>query len=1151
MGMLAGPPLATHFYNQDPGKALWICVAIFTVAAFLGSQCVFPKESLRTFRTSLQGLLADSVCLFRKYGLYLVSSPLLWGVSGAVSLAAVAFAERMNLGTNVQCTFLYLYLSAGIMAGNVIAPVFKVWRYLLSLLAAGLMAFMTAGLPFFVNWAEPVMTADRLGENFYIFTGVGLILMIIGFLFGLITNYIDSEYLQKVGDDKLEGTGAALQSAFISVFSFMVGSLFGYLLYRGLLSAESQFIWQALLVALLVLPLLMLAVREKGFDEPLRVLLPPFLRLVLSLRYRVKLGNIDYLKEEGGVLFLANHPAEIDPAILTVWLFRRFRPRPMVLETFYRDPVVGPFIRLAGALPVPDSDEGMNDFRMRRVSAAVQGVKQALQNGDSVLLYPAGMLMRDGATKIGGASAVHSILQGERKFRVVLVKTSGLWGSSFSTALTSGRTPDLIKVMSAGLKTLLANLLFFTPRREVNVSFTSAPADFPFNGSRTELNKWLEAWFNRDGKEELKQVSLRFYARKFPPVEDAAQGVEKVDVSAVPAEIKERVCQELGRLASCDPAEIAPETVLGDELGLDSLERGEILSWLAENYAAFDVEAVELKTAGDVMKVAHRGGGSSRLQFRPAPDGWAEDMSKRPAPLVLPGSSVPELFLLSCDRLGNAVAIADESSGVLSWGRLKIAVILLAEYFRRELQREEKVGVLLPSSAGAAIVSMALLLAGKIPVMVNWTLGAKNLEHVEELSGIRVVLSSERFLDKLETVVLGNLENKLLLLEDVRANIGFLDKMRAFLLAKRSAKSLCRRFSLEGIKADDTCVLLFTSGSETVPKGVPLSHANIIANIRDSLTVFAPGATDILYGFLPPFHSFGFTITTMLPLLSGLKTVYHPNPTEYRKLAAGVQSYGVTVLCGTPTFFSGILKAANQAQLQTVRTMIAGAERAPDELFAALSALNPQAVMLEGYGITECSPVVCLNPPGAERSGVGLPLPGVHLLIVDPDSGVELPDGQRGLVLVKGKNVFNGYLGKDAPNPFLEKDGEKWYNTGDLGFLEKGTLILAGRLKRFVKKGGEMISLPALEQALSAKWSPAEEGPLVAVEALEMADGTVKICFFTAVDAALEEANNCLKNAGFSNVARLNERQKLDKIPLLGSGKTDYRALKELMRSRK
>ena len=261
-------------------------------------------------------------------------------------------------------------------------------------------------------------------------------------------------------------------------------------------------------------------------------------------------------------------------------------------------------------------------------------------------------------------------------------------------------------------------------------------------------------------------------------------------------------------------------------------------------------------------------------------------------------------------------------------------------------------------------------------------------------------------------------------------------------------------------------------------------------------------------------------------------------------------------MAGAPFFLKGITQTATPEQLQTLRLLVLGAERVPESLWNTLRQFEDIEV-LEGYGITECSPIVTITPPGKPRCGVGQPLPGVSLCVVHHETHEILPQGTQGVILIKGPNVFGGYLqsrftGKLA-SPFIKIQGERWYVSGDLGYLDaEGNLFLSGRLKRFVKIGGEMISLGAvehtfLEAAQEKKWPLPEEGQALAVSAVEPAENKTKLFLFTSFPLSLDDANQTLREAGYSNLVRISGVIQVHEIPLLGTGKVNYRELEAQM----
>ena len=272
---------------------------------------------------------------------------------------------------------------------------------------------------------------------------------------------------------------------------------------------------------------------------------------------------------------------------------------------------------------------------------------------------------------------------------------------------------------------------------------------------------------------------------------------------------------------------------------------------------------------------------------------WPEDKG-RPVPGTAPGNTLQEVFLNCVDRFPSGIACVDELSGALTYRKLKIAALILAEKFH-ELPGN-RIGVMLPSSTAAYLTILAVLLAGKVPVMINWTAGVKAIDHGADLTEIQAVITSEKFLDRLETDELGKIEQMLVFLEDIKKTISLRDKLHSLFYSYMSAKKLMKELGHSSIDPTEPAVVLFTSGTENLPKGVPLSHSNLLSNHRScyqSISIIEP--SDILYGVLPPFHSFGFSITGLLPLLSGLKVCFAPNPNDSHGMARNVAQWHPTL----------------------------------------------------------------------------------------------------------------------------------------------------------------------------------------------------------------------------------------------------------------
>ena len=883
---------------------------------------------------------------------------------------------------------------------------------------------------------------------------------------------------------------------------------------------------------------------------------------VLKLRYHIEVKGLDRVIEEskkrsGGTLFISSHPAMTDPILTFVLLWKNFQPRPIATEYVYEMPVVHQLMKWIRGVPVPNFKTTGNALKKQRGERTFRRIHQGLQRGDNFVINPAGRLKLTNYEAMGGASWAHRLISEIPDVNVVLVKHVGLWGSSYSRAIT-GRSPQLWSATFAALKMVLKNGIFFSPKRRVVVEFFTPDEKFPRKTSRMEFNRYLEKWLNVQSEgaagEPLALVSTSRWRNEFPEIAEVFQQEEgKIELERIPLNVREAILKELARMTKLPRRAITPEKQLGRDLGLDSLDAAELIVFLDDQFSIGGVRTQDLTSVGQLMAVA---AGQIDLQATQEAEqdeiasGWNEKGS-RPPVLAPEGRSIQEAFLKVCDRMRHAVACADKTSGSLTYRQMKMRVLLLA-YEMRHLPGE-RVGILLPASVAVSVAILACQLAGKTPVMINWTAGSRHLESCVAQAGIHVIISSRKFIDEVEGIELKPIAPLLYMLEDLRERLSLRRKLKAFVESYRSADVLLDEWNGWNVEESDPAVVLFTSGTESHPKGVPLSHRNILSNIRACFAVLPLLAKDVLYGILPPFHSFGFTITGLLPLLVGLKVVYFPNPTDGIRLARGIHMWGITLICSAPTFIRGILHAASAEQLQTIRLFIAGAEKTPRDLFDEVAQLGPGKQLIEGYGITECSPVLACARPGKPQNGVGQPLPSVEVKILDLETNQVLPLEQEGLIAVRGPNVFSGYLNDSIASPFIHIDDAPWYVTGDLGHVDReGHLVLSGRLKRFVKIGGEMISLQAIEEVLASALIKKEvaietKGPLVAVTALEHPGKKPELILVSLVDLALQEANGMLAAGGLPNLARLARILRAETIPLTGTGKVSYRSLHEFV----
>jgi long-chain-fatty-acid--[acyl-carrier-protein] ligase len=869
-------------------------------------------------------------------------------------------------------------------------------------------------------------------------------------------------------------------------------------------------------------------------------------RPLLWLRYRVEIegpGGLERLRSlRGPVLVLPNHPGHIDPVLVMAQLGAEIPLRPLVVSFMYRPLFLLPLMKFINALEVPDLVQHSASAR-EQVEPLIHTVVEGLDRGEKFLIYPSGKLERNGLEQIGSTRAVPDILTQRPDTTVVLVRTVGVWGSMTSYA-PSGKEPNLPEKFVRALGILAANLIFFTPRRRVKMTIEIVDPKTVPGFSREKLNPWLEAWYNRELSTEPIYVPYHFWfgPRTFDyprPRGGLDVPLEKITPATRQA-VLDLLEEKLKRPLTDD--EKKPATLL-ENLGLDSLDRMD-LAQIIEQRFGFRSDQVAT-TVGELGALAQGLVETARGEPITVPEIWTAPRSNPQAAFSVLAPTILEAFVRQALAHPDEAAAADDLSGVVTYARMLTGARLMAKRFAKmpgAAVPGDAVGLMLPASVAADTAFLALLGARKLPVLFNWTTGPVHLNHAAKVMRIQRVITSRKFIDRVGVKIEGV---DYVFLEDVRKSIGKIEAL-ATLLGIRffPGKVLA---GLPPIDPNDIAVVLFTSGSEKAPKAVPLTHRNILTDVQAGASALAFQRGDILLGFLPPFHSFGLSANIVLPLAGGVRLVHHADPTDAAGLVRKIAAYKPTLLLTTPTFFSYILNAAagKPADLASLRIVVTGAEKCPDALFARAKEITPHAILSEGYGITECSPVVSVGRHDNLRPGtIGQPLDGVEVLVVDPDSMQPLPAGQRGLLLVHGAIIFPGYLHYDGPSPFHEHDGKRWYITGDLARVDaEGFIHFAGRLKRFLKAGGEMISLPALEDPLASAYPPGEKGPQVAVEGIETPSGR-RIVLFTATDIKLAEANALLTQAGFRGIMRLDEVRRMDVLPLLGTGKIDYKVLR-------
>ncbi len=468
---------------------------------------------------------------------------------------------------------------------------------------------------------------------------------------------------------------------------------------------------------------------------------------------------------------------------------------------------------------------------------------------------------------------------------------------------------------------------------------------------------------------------------------------------------------------------------------------------------------------------------------------------------------------------------------------LKTAVV---SQLLKEKTKHQYIGIMLPALQTTSLLIMATYMAGKIPVMLNWTVGHRVLNHCVELADIDLIVTSGSFFEKVKEQIPTEMYPKLMFIEKEVKNISTPMKLKGLAMAKFPKL-------LINTNLNEVAVILFTSGSETLPKAVQLTHANIINDLNGALHIIDIRVQSIFLSFLPPFHSFGFTVLSILPLITGVKVAYTPNPTNLGEVVEAIRHNKANNIMATPTLLKMIMAKAKPSDFKTVELVISGAESLHQSIKSQFEemTLDHKSIIIEGYGITECAPIVSLNPLDTQKlNSVGKVINGLDLYVADIQSFEPKEVGQEGMFMVSGPSVFSGYLDSIIDNPFHIRNHKKYYKTGDLGYIDKdGFLFITGRLKRFVKIGGEMISLPFIEKILNTEFG--KEGEInLAVEGTDKGLEP-RVVLFSTNEMDLSEINRCLRDKGVAPIAKVREIILIDEIPILGSGKINYRLLKE------
>ena len=510
-------------------------------------------------------------------------------------------------------------------------------------------------------------------------------------------------------------------------------------------------------------------------------------------------------------------------------------------------------------------------------------------------------------------------------------------------------------------------------------------------------------------------------------------------------------------------------------------------------------------------------------------------------------------FLRNAKRMLFRTAIADATGKTLNYLQLLTATLLATKNFKQKITtKNEFVGVYLPPSIGAVIANIALYFIGKIPVNLNYTAADRFLFSVQEQTGMETIITSKRFIEKLNKEPL----RSMVFIEDLLSDITALKKLKYVLIALFTPQFLIEKIYLHHRQTrHDLATLVFSSGSTGDPKGVMLSHDNIASDIESFIAALRFSRKDCLLGILPFFHSFGYTVCLWLPLVMGIRVVHHYSPFDAATIGKAMKKHKVTFLVGTPTFFASYIKKCTKDQFQYLRYAITGAEKLKRKVAADFYDKFEKHIY-EGYGTTELSPVVSVNlkdtngywkeQAGCKDGTVGRPMPQIAAKIVDVDTGEELEANQEGLLYIKGSNVMMGYYGrKDLTDEVII---DNWYCTGDIAMCdEDGFIKITDRLSRFSKIAGEMVPHIKPEEMIQDIMNSSER-ICVVTGVPDGKKGEKLVVLHVLDDIDPRQIAKEMSERGLPNlwIPKPDDYYKVDELPMLGSGKLDLRKSKQM-----
>ena len=875
------------------------------------------------------------------------------------------------------------------------------------------------------------------------------------------------------------------------------------------------------------------------------------MKFFIRSRYRVNITWMELLNEKWSNLIFPSHVALMDPVIMFAFLWDKKSLSPVVTEDYFNIPVLKQIFKSIWAIPVPDLTKNSKELD---ASIIVRNATEALENGRNILLYPQWALARQGFQSIVGKKTAFLITkEAPKDTKILTVSIHWLRWSRSSWAWT-WKAPNLALFALKGLRFLLWNLFFFVPKRKVEIEIKDSTALL----HKVE-KKWLDA-FNQElekiynAKWEEKLNYLTWLCRynttknhKEPSViEWSIKDLQRTTFNwnaDIPSDVLNKISAIVKKIKPEFTGKIWLDTNLILDCFFDSLDMAELKSTVQSAFSdASNPPLLDLKTIWDVAMMAIWQSATTE-EMKPCEWKYSGDGKLIYAHikwLINKDSTILTLMKESLKHNKSDGFCYDSIFGVQSRNDFLIKAYLIADLLKK--MPWERIAIMLPSLSATSLLVVWCYLAKKIPVMLNWTQSEEAFAHCIKSQNVKVILTAKSFFQKVQTPWLQ--KYKMTFFEDVLKDISLIQKLKAVFSAIR--------FKIP-TDISKIAVVLFTSWSESLPKTVELTHENVLNDLLWAAGIVWIRVNDVEICYLPPFHSFGFALWIVMPLISWARIVFTPDPNDSKTIADLVGHTKSTFLCSTPTFLNGIVQIAKDDQLKSLRIAIVWAEKCPKDLFVRFSKKSPDATIIEWYGITECSPVIAVNPfkkwVEIKRWTVWLPILGQIVKILDLDTHKEQPAKKEWMIYVSGLNVFWWYVDKKLESPFEEFDGKKWYKTGDLWYLDKdGYLTISWRLKRFVKIAWEMISLPAIETVLSRKWKHSDWTECLAIESEEN-DWNVKLTLFTTEKLWTSEVNEYLHSEWVTNLVSINSIIQLKEIPMLGTWKVDHVQLKSILQS--